>query len=59
MKKITDKERAAILLEDGEIIEQGYKDNESVWLVKCFGQFWHITKNKTRWHIEQIRRAEQ
>lgn len=44
MKKITDKERATILLADGEIIEQKYKDNESVWLVKCFGQFWRVTK---------------
>lgn len=59
MKKITDKERAAILLADGEIIEQRYKVNENVWLVKCFGQFWCITQNKTRWHVEQIRRAEQ
>lgn len=59
MKKITDKERAAILLADGEIIEQRYKVNENVWRVKCFGQFWRITQNKTRWHVEQIRRAEQ
>ena len=59
MKKITDKERATILLADGEIIEQRYKVNENVWLIKCFGQFWHITQNKNRWRVEQIRRAEQ
>lgn len=59
MTKITDKERANILLEDGEIIEQSYEGNDSIYIVKAFDQLWRITKNIKHWHVEQIRRVEQ
>lgn len=59
MTKITDKERAAILLEDGEVIEQRYEGNDSIYIVKAFGQRWRTTKNIKRWHVEQIRGVEQ
>lgn len=48
MKKsrLNDRERAMILIADGEIITQHIADSGAHWIIKAYGQIWLVERDR-------------